>query len=122
MNWDDISKAMEARFAKNRLTSAYRFYAHAHGLDASGVVANLHPWTDEQDDYLKVLWENQTPLEEYPKLFREKFGIERSRKAFKARCGIKRFVGSEKGDKVGPGSTRPCLGLRLSRSHTVGSM
>ena len=66
MNWEDIWKAMEARFAKNRLTSAYRSYAHAHELDTSWVVATSRPWTEEQDDYLKALWENQTPLEEYP--------------------------------------------------------
>jgi hypothetical protein len=47
INWEDISKAMEARFAKNRLTSAYRSYAHAHELDTSRVVTTSHPWTDE---------------------------------------------------------------------------
>jgi len=120
MNWEDISKAMEARFAKNRLTSAYRSYAHTHELDTSGVVATSHPWTDEQDDYLKVLCGNQTPLEEYPKFFREKFGIERSRKAFKARCGIKRFVGSEKGNEWAQDQLDlvwDCVCLGLTRSE-----
>ncbi|RYP77803.1 hypothetical protein DL771_000900 [Monosporascus sp. 5C6A] len=120
MNWDDISKATEARFAKNRLTSGYRAYAHGHGLDTSGVVATSHSWTDEQDDYLKVLWGNQTPLEEYPKLFREKFGIERSRKAFKARYGIKRFVGSKTGGEWAQDELDlvwDCVCLGLTRSE-----
>ena len=118
MNWEDISKGMEERFA-NRLRSAYRSYAHAHDLDTSGVVANSHPWTDEQDDYLKVIWENQTPLEEYPKFFQGKFGIECSRKAFKARCGIKRFVCSKKGDKWAQDQldlVGDCVCLGLTRS------
>ncbi|RYO82163.1 hypothetical protein DL764_009648 [Monosporascus ibericus] len=64
--------------------------------------------------------ENQTPLEEYPKLFREKFGIERSRKAFKARRGIKRFVGSEKGDEWAQDELDlvwDCVCLGLTRSE-----
>jgi hypothetical protein len=61
------------------------------------VVGTSHPWTHKNDHYLKVLWENHTALEEYPKFFQEKFDIKRSLKAFKARCRIKRFSGSEMG-------------------------
>ncbi|KAH6871422.1 hypothetical protein B0T10DRAFT_591160 [Thelonectria olida] len=84
-NWADVSSKLQQKFAKNRSTSVIRSYAHGHGLDISAISAASQPWTDQEDEYLKALRKSKTPLKELPRLFKEKFGVQRSYKAFQAR-------------------------------------
>lgn len=93
-----ISEEMETRFGNGRQVTAYRAFISHKGLDVSRMPQGSQPqWTEEQDEYLKSLRENGTPLGGIPRLFQERFGIDRTEKACKARCVLKRWVHREPG-------------------------
>ncbi len=92
-SWKAIAQEMETRFGKGRQEGVYRSFVSHKGLDTSRMAQDSQPqWTEEQDKYLKSLRENGTPLKDFPRLFQERFGIDRTEKACKARCVLKRWV------------------------------
>lgn len=92
-SWKAITQEMETMFGKGRKVSTYRAYAYNNEYNISTIVQESQPgWTEPESEYLKSLKENGTPTKDCPRLLKERFGVDRTVKAVKARCSLKRWV------------------------------